>query len=302
MKSASEAPASAAGNTSTVPDLAGVVIALGAPASAVDAVRSLLEQDPPVEVVVVNSGGGDMAARLREAGLDVPVVEREERLFAGAVRNLGIAATRAPYVGFLAADCRAAPGWSRHRLRAHRAGQDCRCKRGDPIPSTQRGPLTSPSFAGAFRASGGRTPPPTAPPTTVPCSMNTACFAAISASPRIPSSTLAFPIATSPSGPRAFGRFMTALPVSVSLLRDQYARGYRASERPGTFRGSGLQFNPRWTYMQIRSAVRISRRIINRRDLRTVRIAWLLLPFAIGAYALGGAVANRRRDGAPKTE
>ncbi|MBN9023617.1 MAG: glycosyltransferase family 2 protein, partial [Rhizobiales bacterium] len=93
-----------AGAAAGAPELAAIVLALGAPDEAVEAVRSLLAQDPPVEIVVVNSGGGGMAAKLRAAGIDVPVIEREERLYAGAVRNLGIAATRAPFVGFLAAD------------------------------------------------------------------------------------------------------------------------------------------------------------------------------------------------------
>lgn len=90
----------------------------------VEAVRSLLEQSEPVEIVVVNSGGGDPARRLREAGMAVPVINRAERLYPGAARNLGIAATNAAYVGFLAADCAAARGWAAARLRRHRAGAD----------------------------------------------------------------------------------------------------------------------------------------------------------------------------------
>ena len=82
-----------------------VVLVVGASELAVDAVRSLLTQDPPVEILVVNSGGGGMAARLAAHGLDVPVIEREERLFVGGARNIGIEATRAPYVAFLASDC-----------------------------------------------------------------------------------------------------------------------------------------------------------------------------------------------------
>jgi glycosyltransferase involved in cell wall biosynthesis len=59
---------------------------------------------------------------LAREGLAVPLVERAERLFAGAARNLGIAATRAPFVSFLAADCLAEPGWAAARLAAHRGG------------------------------------------------------------------------------------------------------------------------------------------------------------------------------------
>jgi glycosyltransferase involved in cell wall biosynthesis len=88
----------------------------------VEAVRSVLDQDVPVEVCVVNSGGGDPAARLRAAGIDVPVHSVPERLYVGAARNVGIELTRAPYVAFLAADCVAMPGWGAARLRHHRAG------------------------------------------------------------------------------------------------------------------------------------------------------------------------------------
>jgi glycosyltransferase involved in cell wall biosynthesis len=104
------------------PDLACVVLSLRSPRHLVAAVRSLVDQDEPVEIVVVNSGGGDPARRLHAAGLDVPVVTREEVLFPGAARNVGIEATSGPYVSFLASDCVAEPGWARGRLRAHRAG------------------------------------------------------------------------------------------------------------------------------------------------------------------------------------
>lgn len=124
--SAAKACVSPKGNRSKTarrrPELAVVVLAVGASLEAVDAVRSLLNQSPPVEIVVVNSGGGDMRRRLREAGIDVRFVERAERLNVGAARNLGIEATRAPYVAFLASDCRATPGWVRQRLKAHREG------------------------------------------------------------------------------------------------------------------------------------------------------------------------------------
>lgn len=88
----------------------------------VEAVRSVADQGIPVEVVVVNSGGGDPAERLAAAGLGVPVHSFSERLYPGAVRNVGIDQTRAPYIAFLAADCLATRGWAAARLREHRAG------------------------------------------------------------------------------------------------------------------------------------------------------------------------------------
>lgn len=104
------------------PALACVVLGYRDPPDLVRAVASLVEQEPRPEIVVVNSGGGDPARRLQAHGLDVPVLTREERLQVGAARNVGVAATRAPYVGFLAADCVARPGWVRGRLRAHQRG------------------------------------------------------------------------------------------------------------------------------------------------------------------------------------
>src|SRR5262249_39445175 len=85
--------------------LACVVLSLENEPGLVDAVRSILAQRPTPEVVVVNSGGGDPASTLRAAGIDVPVIDVRRRLLPGAVRNLGIGATSAPVVAFLAADC-----------------------------------------------------------------------------------------------------------------------------------------------------------------------------------------------------
>ena len=105
-----------------MPELACAVLSLGDERGLIDAVRSLLDQSAPVEVVVVNSGGGDPAARLAAAQLDVRAVSVDGRLYPGAVRNIGIELTQAPFVAFLAADCIATPGWAVGRLREHRAG------------------------------------------------------------------------------------------------------------------------------------------------------------------------------------
>ena len=104
------------------PELACAVLSYQDEPFLVEAVRSVLNQDVAIEVTVVNSGGGKVGERLKAAGLDVPVYSVAERLYPGAVRNIGIDRTHAPYVAFLAADCLAEPGWAAARLREHRAG------------------------------------------------------------------------------------------------------------------------------------------------------------------------------------
>jgi Glycosyl transferase family 2 len=104
------------------PDLACAVLSVGSPPELEPAVRSLLAQSEPVEIVVVSSGGRGAALSLAGAGLDVPVVEEAGLLLPGAARNVGIRATKAPFMAFLAADCWAEPGWAAARLRAHRDG------------------------------------------------------------------------------------------------------------------------------------------------------------------------------------
>jgi len=106
-------------------ELSGVVMSCGNEPGLERAVLSLLEQDEPVEVVVVNSAGGGARKRLERSFPSVPVWETEERLNPGAARNLGIGMTSAAYVAFLAADCVARPGWAARRLERHRAGAAC---------------------------------------------------------------------------------------------------------------------------------------------------------------------------------
>ncbi len=103
-------------------DMAVVVLGLGAPPELAEAVASLLAQEVAGEIVVVNSGGGAPEAvlaayldRIRLIAIDAP-------LRVGAARNIGIDASRAPLIAFLAADCLAAPGWISGRLARHRAG------------------------------------------------------------------------------------------------------------------------------------------------------------------------------------
>jgi glycosyltransferase involved in cell wall biosynthesis len=87
------------------PRIAVVVLSVGAPPELKTAVASLLRQSIPLEIVVVNSGGGDVLARLPRGSKAVKVLSFSDVLWPGAARNRGIAATRAPWIAFLAADC-----------------------------------------------------------------------------------------------------------------------------------------------------------------------------------------------------
>jgi len=107
---------------SSEPRIAVIVMSCGLRPSLAQAIRSAQEQDVTAEIVVVHSGGGDIEAYLRQTAVAVRVVQSDTRLLPGATRNLGIAATRAPIVSFLADDCLAEPGALRERLNAHDCG------------------------------------------------------------------------------------------------------------------------------------------------------------------------------------
>lgn len=110
-------------HAAAMPELCVVVISTEADPRLLAAIRSLQAQDVPLEILLVNSGGGGPRELLARHGMDIPVVDLPQRVYVGAARNHGIRASRAPYVAFLAADCRARPGWARVRLARHRAGQ-----------------------------------------------------------------------------------------------------------------------------------------------------------------------------------
>lgn len=103
-------------------DLAVVVIGFRNQSGLLPAVESLLAQDEPAEIVVVNSGGGPVEAALHPVLDRIRLVTCDTPLQVGAARNIGVAASRAPFVAFLAGDCLARPGWVAGRLARHRAG------------------------------------------------------------------------------------------------------------------------------------------------------------------------------------
>jgi GT2 family glycosyltransferase len=103
-------------------DLATVVIGFRSQPDLLGAVQSLLDQDAPTEIVVVNTGGGEVLRDLAPVADRVRLITCETPLFVGAARNIGTAASRAAFVAYLAGDCRARPGWVAARLARHRAG------------------------------------------------------------------------------------------------------------------------------------------------------------------------------------
>lgn len=105
-------------------EIATVVLSYENELSVVEAVDSLLAQRPKPDVVVAHSGGGPTQDLLRRTHPSVRVVSSQKRQTPGAARNAGVAATDAPYVSFLAADCCALPGWSAGRLLRHRDGAE----------------------------------------------------------------------------------------------------------------------------------------------------------------------------------
>ncbi|CAM5495733.1 glycosyltransferase [Sphingobium scionense] len=99
-----------------------VVMGFRAQPDLAEAVASIVEQAPLTEIIVVNSGGGEVAPMLAPWLDQLHLIELEEPHYVGAARNIGIDASRAPIVAFLAGDCLAAPGWVVERLKAHDGG------------------------------------------------------------------------------------------------------------------------------------------------------------------------------------
>ena len=104
------------------PDLAVIVLAVRAPDEIADALASLDRQSVPVEVVVVNSGGGDVNAVIGPSQTKWKVLNVPELLWPGAARNLGIENSTARWVSFMASDHIALSNWAAERLVMHRAG------------------------------------------------------------------------------------------------------------------------------------------------------------------------------------
>lgn len=104
-------------------DICVIVMSVHSDPSTACAVQSILDQNVPVEIIVVNTGEGSLANIMDKGLLDrVTLIETPSQQYAGGARNLGIRHSSAPIVSFLAADCAAGPEWINRRLSAHRAG------------------------------------------------------------------------------------------------------------------------------------------------------------------------------------
>lgn len=103
-------------------DLAVVVIGFRGQPGLLPAVRSLFDQDAAAEIVVVNSGGGEVATQLAPVLDRIRLISTGQPLQVGAARTIGVEASRARSVAFLAGDCLARPGWVSGRIGHHGSG------------------------------------------------------------------------------------------------------------------------------------------------------------------------------------
>ena len=102
--------------------LVAIVMSYKAQKTTRDAVAALRAQSQDLEIVVVNSGGGEMEKVIGDQIEQVRLIDVVKPLRVGAIRNIGIDASFAPYVSFLAADCIPLPGWVSGRIAHHKAG------------------------------------------------------------------------------------------------------------------------------------------------------------------------------------
>lgn len=285
---------------SAIPELAVVVLALGAPPETIRAIRSLLRQQPPVEIVVVNSGGGDMAALLSANQLDLPVVERAERVYVGAARNLGIAATRARYVAFLASDCEASPNWARNRLETHRRGYAA--VGSSVVNSHRRNPF---AWASHLTLWPWRQPGLKKRGLPFGASYDRQLFETYGTfreDLRVAEDTefnARLPEDMKPIWqPKV--RTVHANPTNpVALVRDHFARGTRAARSTVELHGLRMDCGPKAWWRKSSVSIRMARHT-HPRDQVYVRLAKPIIPVATAAYCLGAALWLMRQPAATR--
>ncbi len=107
---------------SSQPEIAVVVLSVRAPPELALAVDALLAQTIKSEIVVVNTGGGDAATILPRNVPNLRIVSIPQLLWPGAARNVGIKATTAPWIAFIASDQIALRNWLEVKLDLHKRG------------------------------------------------------------------------------------------------------------------------------------------------------------------------------------
>lgn len=134
-----------------------IIISTHSDARTKAAVDSILSQDVPSEIVVVNTGRGSLRQVLKHRLEHVKLVETSCRHNVGGARNLGIEHCRAPIIAFLASDCQATPGWLRRRINAHRLGHAMVASALRPAPDRE-GRISTVSWAAYATTHTGRMP------------------------------------------------------------------------------------------------------------------------------------------------
>jgi glycosyltransferase involved in cell wall biosynthesis len=280
------------------PQLAVVVCSLGNEPGLVEAVRSVRDQGG-AEVVVINSAGGDAGSTLGAAGEEVPVIEFQRRLFAGAARNAGIDATRAPYVAFLAADCVARPGWVAERLRLHREGAAAVASVMDNLHPTSRSACAS--FLLLHHRRMAETPADQR--VLVGLSYDRGLFERFGPFredlERGEDTEFNLRLADRveivfAEQVRTAHRYPTA---PMQLFREQYERGTSKAARRDIPDPPGRWWVARDALRNVGYSIRQARRVRDRADRRRLLRSWPLLPPAALAYALGSLAPRRGRSG-----
>ncbi|MGE5234404.1 MAG: glycosyltransferase family 2 protein [Acidobacteriota bacterium] len=281
-------------------ELAVVVIALRAQPGVEDAVRSLLAQAAGCELLVVSSGGGDVAARLAAADCAVSVREIAAPLYPGAARNVGVAATRARFVAFLAADCRALPGWVEGRAAAH--AQGAAVVASAVVNPHRRNPCSWATQALLFARRMPGVPPPRA--LLYGCSYDRDLLARCGGfredlrageDTELHQRLGGLEVRWCPQV-RTAHRHPTTLP---GLFADQLARGRRSARAWADLGRPDRRAVARAAFERLPECARLAWTAAEPGDRPWLALALPLLPFAAAAYALGALRAPRSMAPAP---
>lgn len=112
------------------PNISIVVMSTNSDPKTFWAVKSIVENQMPSEIIVVNTGVGTLTPTLQDFRERIVLIETSIRKNPGGTRNLGIKHATAPVIAFLAADCTISDEWIDLRLQAH--------KRHEAVASTLR--------------------------------------------------------------------------------------------------------------------------------------------------------------------